>query len=186
MAEFGGMFCYVAIAFMVNFAYRYRTLAQENTEATSTIQFTTSSSRSVEILSSVSPTKTTTSKNSSVEQIDLSDLQCPDGVPCSVLGGSCIQCDFKRINYSCIYGEDVEVQCKPISSTIKCTVSMHAVVYKVTGILKFNTKAIRLNITLKSFLAIAIEPAIISHRISKIISLGWNQKSLFLGFNLEI
>ena len=125
------MSCYIAIAFMVNFAHRHRTVAQENTEATSTIQFTTSSSQSVGILSSAAPTKTTTSKNSSVGQIDLSDLQCPDGVQCSVLGGSCIQCDFKRINYSCIYGEDVEVQCKPISSTIKCTVGTHAdVVYE--------------------------------------------------------
>lgn len=103
-------------AFIVNFAHWEITLVEGNT-VTSAIQFTTSSSQSVEILSSIAPTKTT--RNNSTLQTNLPDLECPDSVPCSHLGGSCIQCDF---NYSCIYGEEVKAECKPISSTIKCTV----------------------------------------------------------------
>lgn len=102
-------------AFIVNFALWERTLVKGNT-VTSAIQFTTSSSQSVEILTSIAPTKTT--RNNSTLQTNLPYLECPDSVPCSHLGGSCIQCDF---NYSCIYGEEVKAECKPISSTIKCT-----------------------------------------------------------------
>lgn len=104
-------------AFIVNFALWERTLVKGNT-ATSAIQFTTSSSQSVEFLTSIAPTKTTRNNNSTL-QTNLPYLECPDSVPCSHLGGSCIQCDF---NYSCIYGEEVKAECKPISSTIKCTV----------------------------------------------------------------
>ena len=103
-------------AFIVNFAHWERTLVKGNT-VTSAIQFTTSSSQSVDILSSITPTKTT--RNNSTRPTNLLDLECPDGAPCSHLGGSCIQCDF---NYSCIYGEEAKAECKPISSTIKCTV----------------------------------------------------------------
>lgn len=119
MADFAGVYiCHIIVAFMLNFAIQHRTTAQENTEATSAIQFTVSSSHSVASLSSVSPTKQTATKNSSYTG-DLSEFECPDGVPCSNLGASCIQFEF---NDSCIYGKDVEVECKAISS-IECTVS---------------------------------------------------------------
>lgn len=119
MADLVAAICRIVVAFLLNFALQHKTTAQQNTEATSAIQFTVSSSQSVASLSSVSPTTATPSNNSSTGQTDLSDLECPDGVPCSDLGASCVQCEF---NYSCIYGKDVEVQCKAISS-IKCTVS---------------------------------------------------------------
>ena len=116
---------YVAVAFLLKFALQYNIAAQENSEATPAIQVTVTSSQSVTILSSISATKTTASRNISSGDTDLSDLQCPDGAPCSDLGASCIQCEF---NYSCIYGKDVEVQCKAISS-IKCTVSKALLYY---------------------------------------------------------
>lgn len=120
MAELPRMICYAAIAFTVNFSPNLKTAAQGNTVATSTVQLTPSSSQSVEILSTVAPTKTTTTTNStSTGNTVLLDLECPDGVQCSDLGASCIKCDY---NYSCTYGEDVEVKCEPISSSIKCTV----------------------------------------------------------------
>lgn len=122
------MICYAAIAFLVNFVVIHKTVTQGNTEATSTIHFTPSSSQSVESLSSVAPTKTTTTNSSSTGKTVFSDLECPDGVKCSDLGASCIHCEF---NYSCTYGEDVEVECKPFSS-IKCSVRTF-VVYNSTG-----------------------------------------------------
>ena len=109
----------VVVAFVLKLALEYNIAAQGNSEATPAIQVTVTSSQSAASLSSVSPFQTTASKNTSSGDIDWSDFQCPDGVPCSNLGASCIQCKF---NYSCIYGKDVEVQCKAISS-IKCTVS---------------------------------------------------------------
>lgn len=114
-----GVIYHVVVAFLLKFALQYNIAAQENSEATPAIQVTVTSSQSVASLSSVWPTKTTASNNNSSGETDLSDLQCPDGVSCSDLGASCIQCKF---NYSCIYGKDVEVQCRAISS-IKCTVS---------------------------------------------------------------
>lgn len=119
MADFVGVTYHVLVAFLLKFALQYNIAAQGNSEATPAIQVTVSSSQSAASLSSVSPTKTTAIKNNSSGDIDWSDLQCPDGVRCRDLGASCIQCEF---NYSCIYGKDVEVQCKAISS-IKCTVS---------------------------------------------------------------
>lgn len=119
MADFARVTYQIVVAFLLKFALQYNVVAQGNSEATPAVQVTVTSSQSAAGLSSVSPTKTTVTKNNSSGDIDSSDLQCPDGVPCSDLGASCIQCEF---NYSCIYGKDVEVQCKAIRS-IKCTVS---------------------------------------------------------------
>ena len=119
MADFVGVTYHVLVVFLLKFALRYNIAAQENSEATPATQVTVTSSQSAASLSSVSPTKTRVTKNNSSGHINRSDLQCPDGVKCSDLGASCIQCEF---NYSCIYGKDVEVQCKAISA-IKCTVS---------------------------------------------------------------
>lgn len=117
MADLVMMYFYIVAIIILNFALQQNTLAQGNTGGTPAIPFTVSSSQSVGSLSSVSPTKTATKNTSS--QIDLSDLECPDGVPCSDLGASCINC---TMNYSCIYGKDTEAQCTAYSS-IKCTVS---------------------------------------------------------------
>lgn len=119
MADLKGVMNNVVVAFLLKFALHYTIAAQENSESTPAIQATVTSSQSGAILSSISPTMTTASKLNSSEDLDLLDLQCPDGVSCNDLGASCIQCEF---NYSCIYGKDVEVQCKAIKS-IKCTVS---------------------------------------------------------------
>lgn len=119
MADFVRVTYQIVVAFLLKFALQYNVVAQGNSEATPAVQVTVTSSQSAAGLSSVSPTKTTVTKNNSSGDIDSSDLQCPDGVPCSDLGASCIQCEF---NYSCVYGKDVEVQCKAIRS-IKCTVS---------------------------------------------------------------
>ena len=119
MADFVGVTYHVLVVFLLKFALQYNIAAQRNSEATPAIQVTVTNSQSVASLSSVSPTKTRITKNNSSGHINWSDLQCPDGVPCRDLGASCIQCKF---NYSCIYGKDIEVQCKAISS-IKCTVS---------------------------------------------------------------
>lgn len=119
MADLKGVMNNVVVAFLLKFALHYTIAAQENSESTPAIQATVTSSQSGAILSSISPTMTTASKLNSSEDLDLLDLQCPDGVPCNDLGASCIQCEF---NYSCLYGKDVEVQCKAIKS-IKCTVS---------------------------------------------------------------
>lgn len=127
MADFVAAICHILVAFLLNFALQNKTKAQQNTEATSAIQFTVSSSQSVASLSSISPTKTTAINNSSSGETDLY-LECPDGVSCSDLGASCIQCEF---NDSCIYGNDVDVQCKAISS-IKCTVSTVLLLYTQT------------------------------------------------------
>ena len=117
MADLVMMYFYIVAIILLNFGLQQNTLAQGNSGATPAIPFTVSSSQSVGSLSSVSPTKTATNNSSS--QIDLPDLECPDGVPCSDLGASCINC---TMNYSCIYGKDTEAQCTAYSS-IKCTVS---------------------------------------------------------------
>ena len=121
MAELLRMICCITIAFVVNFPFRDRCTAQSNTKATSTIQFTASSSQSVDVLSSLSPTKATPTSCLPGNTVGLSDLECPDGVKCSDLGASCIKCNFSEFNFSCIYGEDVEVNCSTICS-VNCSV----------------------------------------------------------------
>lgn len=133
MADFVGVTYQIVVAFLLKFALQYNVAAQGNREATPAVQVTVASSQSAASLSSVSPTETTVTKNYSSGDID-SDLQCPDGVPCSDLGASCIQCKF---NYSCVYGKDVEVQCKAIRS-IKCTVSKRYVVINLCCKFKFS------------------------------------------------
>ena len=130
MAELLRMICCIIISFVVNFPFRHRCIAQVNTKSPSTIQFTVSSTQSVEVLPSVSPTKATPSNSLTGSTVDLSDLECPDGVKCSDLGASCIKCDLNEFNFSCIYGEDVEVECRPISSII-CSVRTFNLYYKV-------------------------------------------------------
>lgn len=110
---------YLVITLVVHFPFRYKNTAQGNIGTTSTIQFTASSSKSVDVLSPAAPTKVTTGNSSN---FDSSELECPDGVKCSDLGGSCITCDFNEFNFTCVYGKDVEVECRPIIGSIKCTV----------------------------------------------------------------
>lgn len=116
MADYWVVYFHLVAAFLINIiALQQKVSAQGSAEATQAIQVTVSSTQSVASLISVSPTQTATGNSSS--QIDLPNLECPDGLPCRDLGVSCINC---TMNYSCIYGKDLEAQCVAYSS-IECT-----------------------------------------------------------------
>lgn len=111
------VYLHLVAAFIIDIiALQHKIFAQGSIEATQAIQVTVSSTQSVAILMSVSPTQTATENGSS--QIDLPICECPDGHYCRDLGASCINC---TMNYSCIYGKDTEAQCV-VSSSIKCRV----------------------------------------------------------------
>ncbi|XP_068733900.1 TM2 domain-containing protein 3-like [Montipora capricornis] len=113
----------ISIAFVVNFYFCQRNPVEANTVSSSTIQSTVSSSHSVEVLSTVAPTRTSSTKSGEdrvIKQLN-TYMDCPDGMKCNDLVASCLECNFNTSNYSCVYGEISEVECKPISSTIKCT-----------------------------------------------------------------
>ena len=117
MADFVMVYFHLVAAFLIDIiALQHKNFAQGSIEATQAIQVTVSSTQSVAILMSVSPTQTATENGSS--QIDLQIFECPDGHYCRDLGASCINC---TMNYSCIYGKDTEAQCV-VYSSIKCRV----------------------------------------------------------------
>lgn len=124
MAELPRDATFIVIAFVVYFCLLGCNSVDATTVNTSTIQSTATSYRSVEVLSTATPTKITTITNSQVEvtETSIADVECPDGVKCSDLGASCINCALNKLNNSCVYGDNVDVECKPISSKIKCTV----------------------------------------------------------------
>lgn len=106
------VYFHLVAAFIIDIiALQHKIFAQGSIEATQAIQVTVSSTQSVAILMSVSPTQTAT-ENGSLQ------IECPDGHYCRDLGVSCINC---TMNYSCIYGKDTEAQCV-VYSLIKCRV----------------------------------------------------------------
>lgn len=112
MADFVMVYFHLVAAFIIDIiALQHKIFAQGSIEATQAIQVTVSSTQSVAILMSVSPTQTATENGSS-------QIECPDGHYCRDLGVSCINC---TMNYSCIYGKDTEAQCV-VYSLIKCRV----------------------------------------------------------------
>lgn len=115
IADFVMVYFHLIAAFIIDIiALQHKIFAQGSIEATQAIQVTVSSTQSVAILMSVSPTQTATENSSSHEPI----FECPDGHYCRDLGASCINC---TMNYSCIYGKDTEAQCV-VYSSIKCRV----------------------------------------------------------------
>lgn len=124
MAEVVRVTTFFVIAFVVYFCLLGGNSVDATTVDTSTIQSTATSYHSGEVLSTASPTKITTITNSQGEltKTSIADVECPDGVKCSDLGASCINCALNKLKNSCVYGDNVDVECKPISSKINCTV----------------------------------------------------------------
>ncbi|XP_015780492.1 PREDICTED: TM2 domain-containing protein 3-like [Acropora digitifera] len=123
MAEVVRVTTFIVIAFVVYFCLLGGNSVDATTVDTSSIQSTTTSYHSGEVLSTASPTKMTTITNSQAEmtKTSIADVECPDGVKCSDLGASCINCALNKLKNSCVYGDNVDVECKPISSKINCT-----------------------------------------------------------------
>lgn len=116
MADFVMVYFHLVAAFIIDIiALQHKIFAQGSIEATQAIQVTVSSTQSVAILMSVSPTQTATENGSSHFH---TIFECPDGHYCRDLGASCINC---TMNYSCTYGKDTEAQCV-VYSLIKCRV----------------------------------------------------------------
>lgn len=124
MAEFLRVATFIVIAFVVYFCLRGGNSLDATSVDTSTIQSTATSYHSGEVLSTASPTKITTiiTNSPEVTKANNADVECPDGVKCSDLGASCINCALNKLKNSCVYGDNVDVECKPISSKINCTV----------------------------------------------------------------
>ncbi|KAG8229742.1 hypothetical protein J437_LFUL007917 [Ladona fulva] len=55
------------------------------------------------------------SSETSIPVTNTDESNCPSGLECHKLGDNCISCDY---NYTCVYGEKVNVTCQAISNCI--------------------------------------------------------------------